>query len=127
MRAFKTKVFVRWARHERLTDDMLRAALEEMRRGLMGVSLGGHIYKKRIALAGRGKRGGGRVLLVYRQSDITFFVRGFAKKDRDDIGDEELRALKDLADKLLNLGHGQLQGLVETGELIEMKNNGHDS
>ena len=121
MRALKTKVFVRWARHEKVPDKALLTALDEMRRGLMGVNLGGHVYKKRVALAGRGKSGGARALIVYRESGAVFFARGFAKNERDNIGIEELTALKKLAKKLLNYSGRELNDLVAIGELIEVK------
>lgn len=50
MRIFKTPVFAKWARQEKLTDGQLRQAVKEMEQGLIEADLGGHIYKKRVAL-----------------------------------------------------------------------------
>ena len=45
-----------------------------MERGLVDADLGGHVYKKRIALGSRGKSSGARTLIVYRVAEIAFFV-----------------------------------------------------
>ena len=123
MRAFKSKRFARWASSEGLTDSMLLVAVAEMERGLVDADLGGHVYKKRVALGGRGKSGGGRVVLVYRAGDVAFFVRGFAKKDQSNIGHGELAALKDLAKDLLSYSGQELNNAVKDGEFIEVRDN----
>jgi hypothetical protein len=46
----------------------------EMTRGLLGDRLGAHIYKKRIKLEGRGKSGGARAIVLFRDKDVTFFA-----------------------------------------------------
>lgn len=56
-RVFKTRAFIRTMRKSGLTDGVLCAAVQEMIRGLVDADLGGGVLKKRIALAGRGKRG----------------------------------------------------------------------
>ena len=55
MRVFKNKAFSKWASKEGLDDGALLAAVDEMERGLIDAELGGHVVKKRVALAGRGK------------------------------------------------------------------------
>ena len=41
-------------------------------------------------------------LILLRMGERALFVHGFAKSDRDNIRDNELAALKKLADELLN-------------------------
>jgi hypothetical protein len=41
--------------------------------------LGGGIVKKRVGLAGRGKRGGARTLVATNKGNRWFFVYGFEK------------------------------------------------
>jgi hypothetical protein len=41
----------------------LRVAVEETAAGLIDADLGGRVYKKRVPLPGRGKRGGARTLI----------------------------------------------------------------
>jgi hypothetical protein len=51
------------------------------------------VLEKRVALPGRGKRGGTRTLVVYRHASLAFLVYGFAKNERANISDKELKAL----------------------------------
>ncbi|HLS57186.1 MAG TPA: type II toxin-antitoxin system RelE/ParE family toxin [Zeimonas sp.] len=59
-RVFETRFFGRWARKSGLSDRALCRALQEMASGLIDADLGGGLVKKRIQLAGRGKRRGAR-------------------------------------------------------------------
>ena len=122
MRAFKHKAFASWARKQRLTDAMLWAVVEEMERGLLDAELAAHVYKQRIALKGHGKRGGGRVVLVYRKGSRAFFMEGYAKKDRDNIGRKELRDLRVQAKNLLNCSGEELADAVASGKFVEVRN-----
>lgn len=124
MRIFKNKWFQKWAAKEGLDDEVLRAAVEEMENGLIDAELGGHVVKKRVALPGRGKRGGTRTLVVYQQANKAFFVYGFAKSERANISDKELKALKLLATQLLGYTNPALVKAIEAGELIEVINDG---
>ena len=124
MRALKSRAFSRWAAKEGLTDSLLWAAVEEMERGLVDADLGGHVYKKRIALEGRGKSSGARTLLIYRVAEIAVFVYGFAKRDRANISSAELAELKEVAKSLLGHSEGELDLLLETGELLEVRRDG---
>lgn len=120
MRVFKTRQFDKWARNEGVTDPMLWAAVIEMENGLIDADLGGHVVKKRIALPGRGKRGGARSLLAYRLGDCAFFVYGFAKNERASIDDRELKALKLLASALLGWTPEQTGHALREGAVIEV-------
>jgi len=60
MRIFKLKLFHKWADKEGLIDESLIKAIKEMEQGLIDADLGGHVYKKRVGIKGRGKRGGVR-------------------------------------------------------------------
>jgi hypothetical protein len=124
MRFFKNKWFQKWAAKEGLDDEVLRAAVEEMENGLIDAELGGHVIKKRVALPGCGKRGGTRTLVVYQQANKAFFVYGFAKSERANISDKELKALKLLASQLLGYTNPALVKAIEAGELIEVINDG---
>ncbi len=123
MQAFKTKAFARWADGEGLGDEALVAAVAEMQQGLIDARLGGQVVKKRVALPGRGKRGSTRTLVAFRQGDKAFFVYGFAKNQRGNINDKELRALKLLAKELLNYPVASLARAMKAGELIEIEVN----
>ena len=67
-----------------------------------GVALGGGVRKVRIALPGRGKRGGARVVFLFAGEDIpVFLLTVFAKNEKADLSVAErealIRAAKELA------------------------------
>ena len=77
------------------------------------------------ALPSRGKRGGARMLLVYCVVTRAFLVYGYAKNQRDNSDDRELRTLKLLADRLLELTDAALnQEALQHGELKEVTTDG---
>ncbi|MEI7428990.1 MAG: type II toxin-antitoxin system RelE/ParE family toxin [Betaproteobacteria bacterium] len=116
-RVFKTRHFSRWMRKTDLTDSALCNAVTEMSQGLIDADLGGGVVKKRIGLAGRGKRGGVRTLVATNRGSRWFFVYGFEKNNRANIADDELEALKDIAEQLLARTGQQLDEAVEDGLL----------
>ncbi|MFT6237419.1 MAG: hypothetical protein ACJATQ_000949 [Cellvibrionaceae bacterium] len=95
-----------------------------MGRGLIDADLGGHVVKKRVALAGRGKSGGVRTLLAYRVENKAFFVYGFAKNVRANIKDYELKGLKRFAQELLGYNNKELIEAIKYGALIEVEDDG---
>jgi hypothetical protein len=123
MQAFKTKVFAKWARSEGVGDEALATAVVEMERGLIDARLGGQVVKKRVALPGRGKRGSTRTLVAFKKGDKAFFIYGFAKNERANVTDKELRALRLLAKELLNYATAALDNATQAGELIEIQVN----
>src|SRR5580700_5280074 len=96
-RVFKLRTFRRWSRKIGVSDEVLCAAVEEMVQGLIDADLGGGVFKKRIPVPGRGKRGGARTILGSNLQDRWFFLYGFEKKDRDTIDARELGALQTIA------------------------------
>lgn len=117
---YKTRHFNRWARKADLSDEALCQAVAEIRQGLVDADLGGGIIKKRIALPGHGKRGSTRTLLATNRNDRWVFVYGFEKNERANISDNELEALKLLADDLLALTVSQISEAVSNGSLVEV-------
>ena len=121
-RVFKTRHFNRWMRKTELSDRALCVAVDEMAQGLIDADLGGGVVKKRIGLAGRGKRGGARTLVATNRGNRWFFVYGFEKNDRANIADDELEALQDIASQLLARSGQQLDEAVQDGSLQEICN-----
>ncbi len=119
-RVFKNRPFMRWARGIGLTDAALRGAVGEMTRGLIGADLGGGILKKRVALPGRGKRGGARTIVATNRGDLWIFLYGFAKNERDSITPGELAFAKQIAQDLLGHGSEGINRLLEARELEEI-------
>ena len=123
MRIFKTRHFTKWMRKSGLNDDLLVQAVTEMQQGLIDANLGSGLFKKRIGIAGRGKRGGVRTLVATNKDDRWFFVYGFEKNVVDNISSKAVAGLQDLASDLLSLDDSQLNVAVEK-EVIEEIGNG---
>jgi hypothetical protein len=121
-RVFKTRYFIRWMRKTALNDEVLCVAVNEMAQSLIDADLGGGVVKKRVGISGRGKRGGARTLVATNKGNRWFFVYGFEKNDRANISDDELEALKDLAEQLLARTGHQLAAALNDGSLMEICN-----
>lgn len=119
-RVFKTRYFSRWMRKTELTDLALCQAVEEMTGGLIDADLGGGIVKKRVGLAGRGKRGGARTLVATNKGNRWFFVFGFEKNERANISDEELEGLQSIGADLLARTARQLDEAIQDLSLQEI-------
>lgn len=114
---YLTKTFQGFAARERISDATILKAAREMQRQLYDANLGSCVYKKRIARAGAGKRGGYRALIVFRDEERLFFMRGFAKSERENISTDELQGLKHLAALYLDYSPFRLYQLVNNKEL----------
>ena len=115
------RCFQHWAKSESLTDTTLRKAVTEIEKGLHDGNLGSGLYKKRVAMSGKGKRGGYRTLLAFKQGERAFFVYGFAKNIKTNINEKEKTVYKSLAKKLLNLDRKTLDNMIKMGNLTEVK------
>lgn len=123
MRIFKSKWFHKWAEKEGLTDEALKEAVKEMAEGLVDADLGTHVYKKRAAIEGQGKSGGLRTILAFKVGNKSFFMFGFAKNQRDNITEKELKTFKKMSKEYWGYSSVKLNKAIETGSLIEVKNN----
>ena len=118
-RVFKTRTVARCSRKVPVPDAALCTAVTEMAAGLLDADLGGSVYKKRVPLPGRDKRGGGRVVIGTNLGDRWFFMFGFLKNERATINDRELAALRKTAAVLLAMESKLLGRALEAGELTE--------
>jgi hypothetical protein len=117
MRIFKNKMFFKWARSEGLKDPILIKAAKEINQGLIDANLGGSLVKKRIARIGQGKSGGFRTIVVFQKEHRTIFIYGFPKNQRDNINEQEEKALKKLAQNLLDAPEDELKEMIANGDL----------
>ena len=120
MRTFKTKAFTRFADKAGISDLALCRAVHDAQRGLIAADLGGGVIKQRIARPGQGKSGGFRTLIVFREGTRAIFLHGFAKNEKDNIGKDELVALKKLASDLLGYDDKAIARVVASGTLTEV-------
>jgi hypothetical protein len=120
VRIFRNKAFTRFAKKAGIGDAMLCEAIFEAERGLIAADLGGGVIKQRIARPGQGKSGGFRTLILFRLGMRSIFVHGFAKSEKENIGQNELVALRKLAAELLTLDDGDMARVVASGILTEV-------
>lgn len=121
MRIFKHKRFHQWALSENLVDNFLKQALLEMQRGLYEANLGSGLYKKRIAMNGKGKSGGYRTLVACHWGEKAFFIYGFSKSVRSNISENETKVYRKIAKNLINLNINAIEKLLKNGEFFEVK------
>lgn len=120
MKVYKFKTFDRFARRAGLADAVLIEAINRAERGLVDGDYGGGLIKQRVARPGQGRRGGFRTLIAIRSGDFAVFLFGFAKNERENIADDEERALRALAAVWLD-DRSKLAKDVAAGILIEVK------
>ena len=120
MRVFKNTRFARFARKEDISDDELRDVVKQLEAGQPDADLGGDVYKMRVSRPGEGKSGGYRVIVFFKSGNRTFFVYGFAKSDRGNIDQGELRAFKNRAKDSFALTDEQIRDRIRKGTLIEV-------
>ena len=96
-------------------------AIARAEKGLVDADLGGGVLKQRIARPGRGKSGGYRTILFFREGDRAVFAYGFAKSDRANLDAEEEKQFKEAARHVLRLTQKQIEELVKNGDFVEVK------
>lgn len=103
-----------------LTNATLQQTVGEMAQGLVDADLGGHVFKKRVALPGRGKRGSARTIVATRLNDRWFFLFGFNKNEKANLDKGELKLLQELGHSLLEASETALADALMCGELLEV-------
>lgn len=119
-RVFKNGWFERFSRKERLLDSALRDAVQRAENGLVDADLGGGVIKQRVARSGKGKSGGYRTLILFRQGDRAIFAFGFAKSAQANITKADLALLRHAASEAFRWSGDELNRLVASGALVEI-------
>lgn len=116
-RTFKSAWFSKAARKARISDAMLCKAIAQVMAG-QADDLGGGVFKKRLSdnqyrsiILARGNAGG-RAIWVYAYL--------FAKQDRANIEEDELKAFKQLAKAYAALTEAQVSALLAGNDWIEI-------
>lgn len=120
MRVFKNIRFTRFACNEDISDSELKDAVNQLEAGHANANLGGNVYKVRFARSGEGKSGGYRVIVLFKKGNKTFYVYGFAKSEKANISEKELRYFKDKAKDYFLLTNEQLKKMIDNDELVEI-------
>lgn len=121
-RVFKGAWFARFARKEKLSDEILWRAVKRAEQGQIDADLGGGVIKLRLARPGSGKSKGYRSIVLCRKGDRAFFIFGFAKSTQGNISKGEETQFKKLAKHVLALTDEQLQLLIDNGQFTEIIN-----
>lgn len=120
VRVFKSRRFRKFARNERITDELLCQSVADAERGRIDADYGGGVIKQRISRPNEGKSGGYRSIILFRRGERAFFVYGFAKKDQANISPSDERDFKELARLLFAAPDEQLKRLIERKEFVEV-------
>jgi hypothetical protein len=128
MKHIKIKKFSNEALKANLTDSFLFETLSSFiklnRDEQLKYSLGAGLYKLRIATKeGRGKSGGSRSIMAFKNDKGVFWLHLFSKNDKGNVSTSELKKLKQLADIMFDLTDDQIIKLINLGELLEVKIN----
>ena len=115
------KSFDRWARKANLSDKALQEAVQEMEKGIIHADLGGSVYKQRIPLPERGKRGSTRVVIAACLGTRYFFLYGFEKNEKDNISRDELKMLRILAESYLSYTNEQIEFAIKNKKIREVE------
>jgi hypothetical protein len=90
--------------------------------GVCEASLGGGLYKKRIAAKkNKGKRGGSRLLIAYKKGHDLFFMYAFNKNEAGNVSEKEKMALKARAKLYFELSDSDLKKAAKAGIFFEMR------
>lgn len=120
MKIYKNKLFHQWTKKEALCDTTLLEIIDEMEKGIFDANLGGYIYKKRIAIRGKGKSSSLRTIIAYKTKDTAIFIYGYAKNAKENVTVQEELALKKLAKLYFSLSNDEINIAVNKRELVEV-------
>lgn len=112
-RVFKTTWFNKVAKKVRITDAALCLAIQQVLQG-QADDLGNGVFKKRL----NGNRH--RSIVLAKGGRHWVFEYLFAKKDRDNIDEDELAGFRELAKAYANLSGAQLAQLLKNQDLVEI-------
>ncbi len=112
-RAFKSAWFAKAARKARIADAELCRAIAQVMAG-QADDLGGGVFKKRLS------NNQYRSIVLARGGDWWVFEYLFAKQDRANIEDDELKMFRLLAKNYATLGADQVEALIAGKDWIEI-------
>ena len=113
VRSFKTQWFAKAARKAEIGDAELCRTIKQVMSG-QGDDLGGGVFKKRL------NRNMHRGIILAKGERYWIYTYLFAKKDRDNIEDAELKEFRKLATIYGGLSPKQLARLLKDRDLTEI-------
>jgi hypothetical protein len=113
LRTFKTAWFARAARKAHVTDQELCSAIAQVNLG-QADDLGGGVFKKRL------NKNEHRAIILSKTQGFWIYEYVFAKKDRDNIDEAELRDFRLLVKSYAALTERQIDALLSERDWIEI-------
>ena len=114
------KVFARFQRKERLSDEALCRAVRDIEAGLVDADLGHGLVKQRVARQGQGKSGGYRTIIAYRSTTRAVFLFGFAKSDKANLLSDEQDRLSSVGAYWLQASEDEIEAAIADDEVWEI-------
>lgn len=112
-RVFKSAWFARAARKVRITDATLCKAIAQVMAG-QADDLGGGVFKKRLS------NNQYRSIILARGGDYWVYTYLFAKQDRANIDESELKAFRSIARQYGTMTFNEMERQVADGHWIEI-------
>lgn len=78
------------------------------------------LFKKRLALPGKGKRGSARTLIATNRTNRWVFILGFEKNEKENLTLAERSYLQMLAQDLLEYADSDLDTAIIEGKIQEV-------
>jgi hypothetical protein len=117
VRIFKTKTLAKFTRQNTISDASLVTAVERAAEGLIDADSSNNGSPGR----GRAREVAFRMLIGFR-SDLSIFLFGFAKNERDNIDDGQLRTLREIVASWFAADEKKIAQALKDGTLIEVQN-----
>lgn len=112
-RVFKSSWFTKAAKKARISDKVLLDAIIQVMKG-QAIDLGGGVFKKRL------NKNKHRSIILAKGCNYWVYQFLFAKKDLDNISDEELNDFRKLAKLYEKLSIDEIENLLLTNKLVEI-------
>ena len=122
MNVYKTKDFSRAARKDKISDEELTAAAEEIEKGRIDADLGAHLVKQRISQGPGGRSNSHRAIIATKEGERIVFLHLFAKNVRQSLTRKETEVYREAAKRLADLTSSQVEQLVQAKEWIKVEN-----
>ena len=84
------------------------------------------VFVERVARPGEGRSGGYRMVIAYRSGQRAVFLYGFAKNERDNIGQDELRTLREIGAAWLEAEDGLIERAIADATVEELTDGRQD-
>jgi hypothetical protein len=120
MKFYKTLIFSKWAKKEDVSENALNNAIDEFLKGLYEAKLGKAMYKKRIPLKGKGKRGGARSIIFYQIEKILIFCFGYPKNVQEELDNSQRKKLEFLSSEFRKMKKSDFDNACKAGKLIQI-------